>query len=109
MKWNAEGGVFDEPTLIPSLKGWQGVGEAGAEAIAPITVLQDYVRKAVQEENNGIRSTIIEQTALLIEFLERSMPSAVRLDSGELVGALTPTIDVQLSDRWIHTKRGNTR
>lgn len=109
VNWNAEGGIFDEPTIIPTLKGWQGVGEAGAEAIAPITVLQDYVRKAVQEENSGIRITIIEQTGLLIDFLERAMPSAVRLDSGELVGALTPSIDVQLSDRWIHTKRGNTR
>lgn len=109
VNWNAEGGVFDEPTIIPTLKGWQGVGEAGAEAIAPITVLQDYVRKAVKEENNGLVRTLVEQNQILMDFLTRIIPSAVRLDSGELVGALTPAIDVQLSDRWNHVKRGNTR
>jgi len=37
------------------------------------------------------------------------MPSAVRLDSGALVGELTPAIDAGLSDRWQHTQRGNVR
>lgn len=109
VNWNAEGGVFDEPTILPTLKGWQGVGEAGAEAIAPITVLQDYVKSAVKGENNNLVRTLIEQNQILMDFLTRTIPSTVRLDSGELVGALTPAIDVQLSDRWNHAKRGNTR
>lgn len=109
VNWNAEGGIFNKPTIFNTEQGLQGVGEAGAEAIAPITLLQDYVRTAVQAENEGIRATLIEQMQLLIAFLARSMPSAVRLDSGALVGELVPGIDMQLADRWQHVQRGNTR
>lgn len=46
--WRAKGAVFDQPTIIPTRLGWQGVGEAGPEAVAPITVLQTYVEEAVE-------------------------------------------------------------
>lgn len=48
IKWNALGAVFDQPTIMPTRLGWQGVGEAGPEAVAPITVLQTYVEEAVE-------------------------------------------------------------
>lgn len=53
ISWYAKGGVFDSPTLIPTVSGFAGVGEAGAEAVAPIDVLMDYVRKAVAEAGGG--------------------------------------------------------
>lgn len=46
--WRAKGAVFDQPTIMPTRLGWQGVGEAGPEAVAPITVLQTYVEEAVE-------------------------------------------------------------
>ena len=46
--WRAKGAVFDQPTIMPTRLGWQGVGEAGPEAVAPITVLQTYVTDAVE-------------------------------------------------------------
>lgn len=46
--WWASGAVFNKATLIPTLNGMHGVGEAGPEAVSPITVLQDYVGSAVQ-------------------------------------------------------------
>lgn len=110
VKWNAEGGILDKPTIFGSIGNTLlGGGEAGKEAIAPIDVLQDYVRAAVKAENEGVRKTLIEQTQLLIDFLARSMPHGVQLDTGVLVGELTPAIDMQLSDRWNHAQRGNTR
>ena len=110
VKWNAEGGILDKPTIFGSIGNTLlGGGEAGKEAIAPIDVLQDYVRAAVKAENEGVRKTMIEQMQLLIDFLTRTMPHGVRLDSGVLVGELTPAIDMQLSDRWNHAQRGNTR
>ena len=110
VKWNAEGGILDKPTIFGSIGNTLlGGGEAGKEAIAPIDVLQDYVRAAVRAENEGVRKTLIEQTQLLIDFLARSMPHGVQLDTGVLVGELTPAIDMQLSDRWNHAQRGNTR
>lgn len=110
VKWNAEGGILDHATIFGRTGDTLlGGGEAGKEAIAPIDVLQDYVRSAVKAENEGIRQTIIEQITLLINFLGRVIPQDVSLDTGALVGALVPSIDVQLSDRWSHAQRGNTR
>lgn len=110
VKWNAEGGILDKATIFGRVGDTLlGGGEAGAEAIAPIDTLLDYVRIAVRGENEGVRKTLIEQTQLLIDFLARSIPHGVWLDSGVMVGELTPAIDMQLSDRWIQAQRGNTR
>ena len=110
VKWNAQGGILTQPTIFGRMGDTLlGGGEAGAEAIAPITVLQDYIRAAVGAENEGIRATMIEQTGLLMSFLSRNLPKAVLLDTGAMVGELTPAIDAGLADRWNNTKRGNTR
>lgn len=37
VNWNALGGIFTEPTIFNTRAGLQGVGEAGAEAILPLT------------------------------------------------------------------------
>ena len=110
IKWNAEGGILDEATIFGRMGNTLlGAGEKGPEAIAPIDVLLDYVRTAVQTENEGIIRTLIEQNRILMDFLARIIPSGVRLDSGVLVGELVPAIDGRLADRWEHSKRGNTR
>ena len=51
----------------------------------------------------------IRRCIILIDFLARSMAHGIMLDSGALVGELTPAIDIQLSDRLRNTQRGNTR
>lgn len=110
VKWNAEGAILTKPTIFGAAGGTLlGGGEAGMEAVAPIDLLQGYVRAAVQAENEGIRATLIEQNALMIDFLRRSIPKAVLLDTGAVVGELTPAIDAGLANRLSHTKRGNTR
>lgn len=48
VNWHAKGVVFDAPTLFPTLNGWHGVGEAGPEAVSPVSVLQSYIGAAVQ-------------------------------------------------------------
>ena len=111
VKWNAQGGILNEPTIFGMTKTGTllGGGEAGKEAIAPIAVLQDYVKTAVKSENEGIIRTIMEQNQILMDFLSRIMPEGVRLDTGVLVGELVPAIDIGLADRWTHSRRGNTR
>ena len=110
VKWNAEGGILTKPTIF-GMAGdtLLGGGEAGHEAVAPIDLLQEYIRTAVRESDGGIIDTLIEQNKMLMNFLKNSMPKYVRLDSGALVGELVPVIDVRMSDRWDNTKRGNTR
>jgi TP901 family phage tail tape measure protein len=63
VKWNAEGGIFDSPTIFGTQYGLQGVGEAGAEVVAPLSKLQDMLdwsrldenalAKAIRKELNG--------------------------------------------------------
>lgn len=110
LKWNAEGGILTEPTIFGATGNTLlGGGEAGAEAIAPIDTLQGYVRAAVRDETDGIRETIIAQTRLLMDLLRRIIPQEVTLDSGALVGALTPSMDMRIADKYRHALRGNTR
>lgn len=110
VKWNAEGGILTKPTIFGQIGNTMlGGGEAGDEAIAPIDTLQTYIRDAVQSQDEAIIRTLIEQNRILMDFLARTMPTGVRLDSGALVGELVPAIDGKLSDRWRHAQRGNTR
>ena len=111
VKWNAEGAILRRATIFgrDANGQLQGGGEAGAEAVAPIETLQAYIREAIRADDEAIIRTLIEQNRLLMDFLARIMPQQIALDTGALVGALTPAIDTQLADRWIHATRGNTR
>ena len=43
--------------FFSALLGWQGVGEAGPEAVTPITVLQTYVADAVERGLERLQRT----------------------------------------------------
>lgn len=45
IKWNAQGGVFDRPTIVPYGNTLQGLGEAGAEAIVPLEKNTEWLDK----------------------------------------------------------------
>ena len=110
VKWNAQGAVLDKPTIFGMAGNtFLGGGEAGKEAVAPIETLQAYIREAVKENDQPIVRALMEQFERLMDFLDRTMPSAVTLDSGALVGTLLPAVDTGLANRWEHTKRGNVR
>ena len=112
VKWNKTGAVFSEPAIFSTQFGMQGVGDSHSpEAVAPVTVLADYIKQAVREENNTalLGQIMIEQTQILIDFLRRSMPHDVLLNGNALVGQLVPAIDSGLADRYTHATRGNTR
>lgn len=109
VKWNAQGAVFDEPTIFSTHQGLQGVGENGPEAVAPIDTLQAYIRESVKDKDERLIRTLIEQNKQLMDFLERIIPHDIRLDGNALVGELVPAIDMGLNDRYSHTRRGNVR
>jgi hypothetical protein len=109
VRWNAQGAVFDQPTIFSTHRGFQGVGEAGAEAVAPIGTLQAYIRDAVSARDEAIVRAMIEQNRIMMDFLRRVIPRDIRMDSGALVGELIPAIDTGLNDRYTHTMRGNVR
>ena len=110
VKWNAQGAVLDKPTIFGMTGNtFLGGGEAGKEAVAPIETLQAYIKDAVKQNDQPIVRALIEQIDRLMDYLDRTMPSAVTLDSGALVGTLLPAVDTGLANRWEHTKRGNVR
>jgi len=111
IKWNAEGAVLKKPTIFGQLQDgtMMGGGEAGHEAIAPISVLQEYVRTAVRAETSAIGAVIVEQSRAMMDFLKRTIPHDVLLDGTAMVGALLPAIDTGLNDRLVHARRGNVR
>jgi hypothetical protein len=49
VSWNKNGIIFRKPTIFATTAGLQGVGEAGAEAVSPISTLQDYVGQSVRD------------------------------------------------------------
>lgn len=54
ISWHRLGVIFSKATLIPTLGGIHGVGEAGPEAVSPISTLQDYVSQSVRENTPTI-------------------------------------------------------
>ena len=77
IKWNAKGAIFSEPTIFATAKGFQGVGEAGAEAVAPIDTLQQYVASAVAEQNGEIVS-VLKNIQAAIMSLDGNMGESMR-------------------------------
>lgn len=74
---NAKGAVFSRPTIFDTRLGYQMVGEAGAEAVAPIDVLQGYVAAAVASQNAGIASAL-ERVVEAIESMDANMGGHMR-------------------------------
>ena len=105
----ARGGVLE--------KGQVGLLEGtGAEAVVPLDQNKAWISKVAEDLHElqmGSAPVNTSQITLLlntiIDELKGMNSMKICLDSGVLVGELTPAIDMKLSDRWIHTKRGNTR
>lgn len=85
---HAAGGVLTKPTIFgytPSTGTYHLGGEAGAEAIAPIDVLQGYVKAAVAEgsntaETNGLLKQLID---LQKQTLKTMASTKIELDGRE--------------------------
>nr|DAK92212.1 MAG TPA: minor tail protein [Caudoviricetes sp.] len=115
--------VGNVPTLsLPRLakggvlkKGQVGVLEgSGAEAVVPLENNHGWLSKVAADLNKMRGSAVDVQQILamlnrIIDLLGGVANMRVCLESGVLVGELTPAIDRQLSDRWSHSMRGNTR
>ena len=48
INWYAKGAIFRQATILPTYSGLKGVGEAGEEAVLPITLLRSYVEESVE-------------------------------------------------------------
>ena len=85
VKWNAEGGIFDKPTIFGTARGLQGVGEAGPEAIMPLSKLQTML------DWNSDKVLLQEMVGLLKDIKAKS--NVIALDGDKLVGGVYDRID----------------
>lgn len=94
---NADGAVFSKPTIFDTRAGYQMVGEAGAEAVAPIGVLQGYVKSAVGEVVGASMERKLDQMlAALQNGFSGMNQQQIVLDTGVLVGATAGKMDKRL-------------
>lgn len=101
VSWYAKGAIFDKPTIFDTMNGLKGVGEAGPEAVAPISKLQDYVSQAVSgnmAEMELIMSKILSLLERYIPGMAAESGHAIVLDDGTLVGKITPAIARDLAN-----------
>lgn len=106
----AKGGVLE--------RGQVGLLEGtGAEAVVPLERNKAWLSKVAEDLNEIQQPNTNQHDSNAIEFalnriivlLEKLTLMKVCLDSGVLVGELTPSIDKQIADRWNHSRRGNTK
>lgn len=109
VKWNAEGAIFNKPTIFDTAYGYQGVGDDGAEAVAPIDKLQGYVSEAVKSETSGMNETMNAILDILQSYFPPILNNSKKqivLNNGVLVGELTPSIDEKLGHIYEGKGRG---
>lgn len=105
---NATGAVFKKATIFDTRLGLQRVGEAGPEAVAPIGVLQGYVKKAVQSET----ATLAAEMRYMVEtFTEtvanlRQQPIAVNIDSKAAAVLMAREMTKSIGNRNIQSLMG---
>lgn len=106
----ARGGVLE--------RGQVGLLEGtGAEAVVPLEHNRAWLSRVAEDLHDlqggntyhGDNQQITAMLSRVIALLEELAKLKIYLDSGILVGALTPAIDGRLSDRWNHAMRGNVR
>lgn len=103
VEWYKNGGIMTEPTVFginPRTGNAMVGGEAGHEAIAPISTLQQYVMEAVKSETNGLNYTMEKLLELLGQYLpdirDKMNNQTIVLDSGRLVNGIADKMDIKL-------------
>lgn len=96
--WYKNGGILTDPTIFGMGKNGNllGGGEAGAEAVAPIDTLMDYVRVAVNESNSQLAERLSAVISILSDYLPQLTERQLILDTGVLVGELASPMDESL-------------
>lgn len=102
VQWNAAGAIFTRPTVLPTIAGWQGFGESGAEAVLPLSKLddilnssksEDQLRKIVREEVSNLPIPEVTVVASgsegeLIRYLKFKIDKENKRVGGSLIGGM---------------------
>lgn len=94
--WYAKGGVLTKPTIFGNNgANLMGGGEAGPEAVAPVAVLKEYVRDAVETALSDKLDKLAEiMMAYLPVIAEKD--TDIILDGESMVDKIYPTLDKKI-------------
>ena len=85
VSWNALGGIFTKPTIFSTPNGLQGVGEAGAEAILPLSQFYNHLDDKLE---SIVRASAIDYDMMTNSFMSALNKLTLTMDAKE-VGRLT--------------------
>ena len=99
VEWYKDGGILTDPTAFgfnPYSGKVMAGGEAGPEAIAPISTLQSYVQEAVSESNYQMYQVMNQMLSLMTQYFPQMANKQLLLDTGALVGELAEPMNEEL-------------
>lgn len=107
VEWYAKGGVLNKPTVF----GFNGInamvgGEAGPEAVAPISTLMDYIRTAVNQGNGKVDYEQIAQAFIKAILATGINKMNIFMGKDEVGQAMADTNDRINGNRISLTERG---
>ena len=82
VSWNALGGIFDKATIFNTRAGLQGVGEAGPEAILPLSTLWEEMSARLRSGMLEIMQDVQREQASRDEALLSAIVQAIKGDDG---------------------------
>ncbi|RDY20707.1 phage tail tape measure protein [Criibacterium bergeronii] len=71
INWHKDGGIFTSPTIFAGAKGFHGVGEAGAEAILPLSKLKDFIHSGDTFISININNTSVRNDDDITKIVEQ--------------------------------------
>lgn len=91
--WYARGGIFNSPQVI-------GVGDSkSAEAVVPIDRLQQMVDFNNTQSNGQVVQLLSQMIGLMSQYMPNLGNNQIVMDTGVLVGQITPAMDRSLGQR----------
>ena len=94
VSWNAAGGIFNQPMVIPAMDGsLQGFGEAGQEAILPLSGFYNQLGQILNRQHSG---TVVQMEAPQITVYQQPGEDGEAL-AMRVVAALTNMYESEVS------------
>ena len=103
IEWRKDGAIFTKPTLFNSNRGIQGVGEAGAEAVLPINLLESYINNAFYNSAMQAQMYNAEQTNRIVQALEKLENMNIYMDTYK-VGKATANANDSINGKRINLR-----
>lgn len=96
VEWYAKGGILNRPTIFGTNgDNLMGGGEAGPEAVMPISLLKQYIRDEIQQNNSLLAKLLIEA----IKSLEIKAVNNITIGDKRLYQLITEMVIKEISSK----------